>query len=48
MSYNLKDVDEWVEANGESADTMRSLRRDPARLGMLDADLASLPADPVL
>tara|TARA_B100002049_G_scaffold126596_1_gene93632 strand:+ start:3087 stop:5060 length:1974 start_codon:yes stop_codon:yes gene_type:complete len=48
MSYNLKDVEDWGEANGESADTMRALKRVPARLGMLDADLASLSADPVL
>lgn len=47
MSFNLKDVDAWGAANGESDDTMRSLRRVPARLGMLDADLASLSADPV-
>tara|TARA_R110002012_G_scaffold219568_3_gene391023 strand:+ start:4063 stop:6036 length:1974 start_codon:yes stop_codon:yes gene_type:complete len=47
MSYNLKDVENWGEANGEFADTMRALKRVPARLGMLDADLASLSADPV-
>ena len=47
MSFNLKDVNDWGEANGESDDTMRSLKRVPARLGMLDADLASLSADPV-
>jgi len=47
MSFNLKDVDHWGEATGESADTMRALRRVPARLGMLDADLASLSADVV-
>ncbi|WP_157933061.1 hypothetical protein [Roseovarius salinarum] len=47
MSFNLKDVEEWGEANGESDDTMRSLRRVPARLGLLDADLASISANPV-
>ncbi|MEY8843518.1 hypothetical protein AB9K41_31220 [Cribrihabitans sp. XS_ASV171] len=47
MSFNLKDVEDWAVAQGESADTLRSLRRIPARLGMLDADLASLSADPV-
>ena len=47
MSFNLKDVEEWAEANGESGDTVRSLKRVPARLGMLDADLASLSADPL-
>ena len=47
MGFNLKDVEAWAAANGESSDTMRGLRRVPARLGLLDTDLGSLSADPV-
>ena len=42
---SLRDVLEWAQANSESGDTIRALRRVPVRLGMLDADLAQLPAD---
>ncbi|MHA6327092.1 hypothetical protein [Roseivivax sp. CAU 1753] len=48
MTHNLKDVADWAEENNEARDAIRSLMRVPARLGMLDADLASLSSDPVL
>ena len=48
MTCNLKDVADWAEQNNEARDAIRSLMRVPARLGMLDADLASLSSDPVL
>ena len=47
MNFNLKDVEDWGQLNGESDENLRCLRRVPARLGMLDADLASISADPV-
>lgn len=45
MSFNLKDVQDWAIANGESTDIQTALRNIPARLGMLDADVGCLSAD---
>lgn len=47
MEQTLKDVETWAIRNEERLDTLRSLRRLPARLGLIDADLATLPADPL-
>lgn len=46
MMPTLKDLLDWAEATSQSPDAIRSLIRVPAQLGMLDADLALLPADP--
>lgn len=40
----LRDVRAWALANDEAPDTLRSLEKIPARLGLVDADLASLSA----
>jgi integrase len=40
------DVLAWAKASGENADAIRELERVPARLGLLDADLGLVPADP--
>lgn len=47
MENTLKDVKTWAIQNEEPVDTLRSLVRVPARLGLIDADLATLSADPV-
>lgn len=47
IEYNLKDVDQWAIKKGQSPDAIRCLRRIPARLNLLDADMAVLSADPV-
>ena len=47
MEHTMKDVHDWARQNGECADVLRAVARIPARMGMLDADLASLSADPV-
>lgn len=47
MNHTFRDVDAWAIETGEPKDTVRSLRRIPARLGLLDADMGSLSADPV-
>lgn len=47
MNHTFRDVDAWAIETGEPKDTVRSLRRIPARLGLLDADLGTLSADPV-
>ncbi len=41
---SLLNVRNWAVQANESVDAIRSLERIPARLGMLDADLASLSA----
>jgi len=41
----MKHFLDWAEETGEGDDTLRAIRRIPARLGMLDADLGSLPDD---
>jgi hypothetical protein len=41
----LTDVHAWAVAQKESADAIRALLRVPARLGLLDADLGTIPAD---
>nr|WP_111298255.1 hypothetical protein [Paracoccus saliphilus] len=43
-SPTLLDVRNWAIQANQPADAVRSLERVPARLGMLDADLASLPS----
>jgi integrase len=45
MQRTLHDVLIWAENREEPVDAIRALRRIPARLGMLDSDLALLPAD---
>lgn len=42
---NLHDVHGWATAQDESPDAIRALLRVPARLGLLDADLGTIPAD---
>ena len=42
---SLKHALEWGQKVEGSSDATRALKRIPARLGMLDADLATLPAD---
>ena len=41
----MKHFLDWAEETGEGDDTLRAIRRIPARLGMLDADLGALPDD---
>ena len=41
----MTDVLGWARETGEAADAIRALELIPARLGMLDADLGTLPAE---
>ncbi|WP_432257105.1 hypothetical protein [Limimaricola sp. AA108-03] len=41
----LTDVHSWAVAQEEASDAIRALLRVPARLGLLDADLGTIPAD---
>ena len=43
----LYDVKIWAEANGESYDAICEIAKVPARLGLHDDDLASVPACPL-
>ena len=45
MQRTLHDVLTWAENREEPVDAVRALKRIPARLGMLDSDLAQMPAD---
>ena len=42
---SMTDVLCWARETGEAADAIRALELIPARLGMLDADLGTLPAE---
>lgn len=42
---SMTDVLGWARETGEAADAIRALELIPARLGMLDADLGTLPAE---
>lgn len=42
--WNLRDVVDWAKGAGEPKDSIRAIHEIPARLGMLDADLTTLPA----
>lgn len=44
-THHLTDVHDWATAEAESSDAIRALLRVPARLGLLDADLGTIPAD---
>ena len=41
----FRDLLDWAVAHEEGTDTVRAIRYIPARLGMLDHDIATLPAD---
>ena len=43
--HTFRDLLDWAVAEGEGTDTLRAIRYIPARLGMLDHDIATLPAD---
>jgi len=43
--HTFRDLLDWAVAEGEGGDTIRAIRYVPARLGMLDHDIATLPAD---
>ncbi|MBR9823989.1 MAG: hypothetical protein GYB51_23655 [Rhodobacteraceae bacterium] len=43
--HTFRDLLEWAVAHEEGTDTLRAIRYVPARLGMLDHDIATLPAD---
>ena len=45
MNYTFTDVEAWAIETDEPLDAVRSLRRVPARLGLLDVDMALLSAD---
>jgi len=42
---HLTDVQDWATAQAESPDAIRALLRVPARLGLIDADFGTIPAD---
>lgn len=42
---DLTHVHDWAVARDENADAIRALLRVPVRLGLLDADLGTIPAD---
>ncbi|OOY02790.1 hypothetical protein [Thioclava sp. F28-4] len=43
--HTFRDLLDWAIAKGEGADTIRAIQYVPARLGMLDHDIVTLPAD---
>ena len=44
QTATLKDVYDWAVARNEAAESIRCLLKIPARLGLIDSDLGSLPA----